>query len=331
VTEKPEIMQVPISFENYEKWQRLLKELGNSPNLDPSTAITTEWKTTVDYGDGITVVSILDRVDELREGHYRIVDYKTGGFQTESGVAKDLQLRMYAANLWLMWGDDIESLTVATHILTSDDLVEAQITLQEIQETIEYVKMIGKRMFADDKLQANPGDACTQYGGCWGAHACKEHAQTKIATRDATIDLATASDGDLGKWYTACEYFRTMIQGAMKERLKTGTAEIVYGSNRYFLKPATKKTVDADKLHRMFNQFSEYGFTPVAVMNVDFRRLNKILKETEAAIMDDVRTSLNNRVMLSQALWDMADQLYSEELSGERFTRETVKEEDVVW
>ena len=328
VTEDVDITEAPLAFEFYTDWQARLKELFVSPNFNFSKAIAMEWKKSVDYGEGITVVSVLDRVDKLGEGQYRIVDYKKGGFQTEARLADNLQLRMYAAALWLMWGDDIKSLSVATHILETDDFVEVQITLAEVEETIQYVNSIGKRMFSDSKCQANPGKACVMYGGCWGAHACKEHHQTAIVTKDATLDLATASDSELGRWYTGVEYLRTMIQGAMKTRLSTGTSEIIFAGNKFWLKPATKRTVNPKVLHTMLNEFSPYGFTPAVAMNLDFRSLQKNLKATEATIMDDVRLGIGERNALVQALCEMRDDLYVEETSGQRFTSETIKEDD---
>lgn len=312
------IISVPLPFATASKGTKYLETLFNA-QFDLGGVEMVEKRLEVEFGEGVNIVAILDRVDKIEDGHYRIVDYKTGGFYTKNAVKESLQLRMYAAAFWIEMDGDIDVLTAAIQIISTGELIEVFLDQNDIDETVDYVNQIAQRMYSDTKLQANPGKACIRYGGCWGAHACKEHQQTQLMTQGAQIDLASASNTELARWYTHLTYMQHAVQGAIKERLKTGADELVYGNNRALLKPSFKKIIDEAVLDKLFANYATYGLTPLSIMNLDSRRIDSAINRVANNIAADQSLSDAEAQELTKYLTDLRRNLYVEVLSGSRF------------
>lgn len=326
VSNDVEICDLPVSYSLYEKGKVILETWFNSEGCELDHVDEIEQRLEVDFGEGIQIVAILDRVDNYGGGNYRITDYKTRGFHTSSTLAENLQLQMYAAALWLALKGEISSLVVAISVLDSGQVTEMSVTEADVFETIKYVVNVGQRIYGDTKLTANPGEACLKWGGCWGAYACREHQQTLMVTRDTTIDLASASDQELVKWYNGLKYCQQRVTSAMKERLTGGAPPLVYHNTRVSLEPLYTKDVNERVLNELFADFGEFGLTPFSMMNIDKRKITSVVRRVTQNILDTGAMSATNQQHYIQVLEERMANVFSERQSGTRFTTKDIKQ-----
>jgi len=135
-------------LEFYEKGKLYLEGFLKD-GYDPKTkTILLEEKFTVPINPTLKIGGTIDRVDELSDGRFEIVDYKTGAtIPTQKEVDRDLQLSFYALALSSIRKIKPEDIKLSLYYLdtqekisttrSTEDLEEVKKKILEIREEIE--------------------------------------------------------------------------------------------------------------------------------------------------------------------------------------------------
>lgn len=275
--EDPDVISTPLPYDQYQKGRGMLLSLIDGGNFDLSNAIMLEYDFILELA-GVNVRGVVDRVDQLAEGVYRVVDYKTGGsIYSGEAVENSLQLAMYAAAIEKTLGDEVRHISVAIHQINQDIFIEREKTLEDIEYAKQYVADINARICADSEMQANPGEACLRYGGCWAAHLCDEHKNVSIEEND----LAQASGTELLRFFTHLEMQRKLITAALKGKLESED-KITYGGRVAALESGNKYVYDDLLVGELIDSFD---INPRDLGNYDIRKFRKAIVSKREEIL----------------------------------------------
>lgn len=277
VCEDSDVVESPLSYEDYEKGRRMLLNLLGGTNFNLDYAVMLEYDFLLDLA-GVQVRGVVDRVDELSQGVYRVVDYKTGGsiFSGEE-VESSLQLSIYAAAVEKVLGDRVRYLSVAIHQINQDVFIEREKLLEDIENAKQYVADVNSRIRTDTEMLANPGEACLRYGGCWAAHLCPEHQQVVVEE----ADLAQASGADLLRIYTQLELRRKLISDALKGKLEEED-QVLFGGRLASLESGNKYVFD-DKV--VWQLVESFDINPLQLGNYDIRKYRSVIEAKRREIL----------------------------------------------
>ena len=310
VTGNPERLARPLNFEQYTRGEQTMRSLATDSNLDLSNAVEFEKRFRVDFA-GVPTVGIMDRVDNLGNGMYLIVDYKSGGqFFSYDEVANNLQLTIYAAALEVLLEGELSNVRVAVYQVTTNTYMEVMKTADDLDAVKEYVRDTYRRMTVDKQLEATPGFACVQYGGCWAANICKEHECTLIDTQEGPLDLAAVESPEILRWLSALE----PVQKKMREALSSRIAEsgvVSYGDLKADLVPVKAKDVDSDSVDKLLSEYGRFGLVAMRFMNLDSRRFPGAIRELQQAIEQSGQADAQKDLLLKH-LDDLVEKAVTE-------------------
>lgn len=309
VCEDANVVEKPLAFDDHQKGRAMLLKLLEGANLDLSDALMLEYDFLLDLA-GVTVRGIVDRVDELSQGVYRILDYKTGGAIYSAEYVQDsLQLAIYAAAVEKTLGDKVRYLSVAVHQINQDVFIEREKPLEDIENAKRYVADLNARIRSDAEMEANPGEACLRYGGCWAAHLCPEHQNVVL---DKT-DLAQASGGELLKIYTHLEMQRKMVSDALKGKLEAEDSA-VFGGRVASLELGNKYVFDDNAVWDLIESFD---INPLQLGNYDIRKYKKAMRAKREDILASGATEEEKDFLLGK-LEELSGRAYEIVPSGTR-------------
>lgn len=101
----------------------------------------------------------IDRIDEVAQGYFEVIDYKTGRFvPTQRDLDKDLQMTIYAAIAKHHYGF-VPSRLTAEYLRDGVSIATTR-TVENIAEGIEYIRDVIVRIKECDNFEARPGRLC---------------------------------------------------------------------------------------------------------------------------------------------------------------------------
>jgi hypothetical protein len=275
------------SGEVYEDGVDMLKRWYERTDLGTTTVLSAEIKSNfmvpTTQGD-IPFNYVWDRFDELGDGQYRVVDYKTNrwGLRPED-LKKKIQARCYglAAAIQLKnMGLEYERIWVEFDLLRHSS-VGIVFTREENIATWQFIKDSAEKILATDPN--NPPETLNnECRFCVRKQACK--ALKKNITVGGVFSVATAQDAvDLR---AAMQYQMNGLAAAIKELddviLADAKAQDVLefesDMNRLKIGVSSRKSVDAERAEMILGPtlFHKYGKASITMADV-----NKLLKGSE--------------------------------------------------
>lgn len=148
----------------------LLGFLENGYNPKVKT-ISLEEKFTLKIDNTLKIGGTMDRVDELSEGRYEIIDYKTGAnIPTQKEVDKDMQLSFYALAVSTIYKIKPEDIKLSLYYLDTQEKITTRRTTEDINNLKNEILEI-KREIENSDFKCNNNYFCQQ--GCEFSMFCK--------------------------------------------------------------------------------------------------------------------------------------------------------------
>jgi len=106
----------------------------------------------------------IDRIDDLGEGRYEIIDYKTGAnIPTQKEVDKDMQLSFYALAVSTLYKVDPEDIKLSLYYLDTQEKITTRRTKEDLEKLkLEIIEI--KKEIEDSDFKCNGNYFCMQ--GC---------------------------------------------------------------------------------------------------------------------------------------------------------------------
>ncbi len=107
--------------------------------------------------DKANITGRIDRVDQLEDGTYEIIDYKTGTFKRGAKLDKDLQLTLYALAAKDLFNIPVSKLSL--YFLDGNEKISTERTDEQLENCRDEVNAMIQEMH-DSKFEPSPGFAC---------------------------------------------------------------------------------------------------------------------------------------------------------------------------
>jgi DNA helicase-2/ATP-dependent DNA helicase PcrA len=134
--------------------------------------IALEEKFNIKINDSIKIGGTIDRVDDLENGRYEIIDYKTGAnIPTQKEVDKDMQLSFYALAVSTLYKVKPEEIKLSLYYLDTQEKITTYRTAEQLDELKEEILEIKKEIEESD-FKCNGNYFCQQ--GCEFSMFCNK-------------------------------------------------------------------------------------------------------------------------------------------------------------
>lgn len=141
----------------------LLGFLNNGYNSKTKT-ILLEEKFNVKINSSLKIGGTIDRVDDLGNGRYEIIDYKTGAnIPSQKDVDKDIQLSFYALALVRMYDAKMEDIKLSLYYLDTQEKITTRRTAEDLENLIQEILEI-RDQIEKSEFKCNGNYFCQQ--GC---------------------------------------------------------------------------------------------------------------------------------------------------------------------
>lgn len=149
----------------------LLGFLNNSYDVKTKT-ISLEEKFNIKINDSLKIGGTIDRVDDLENGRYEIIDYKTGAnIPTQKEVDKDMQLSFYALAVSTLYKVKPEDIKLSLYYFDTQEKITTYRTAEQLDELKEEILEIKKEIEESD-FKCNGNYFCQQ--GCEFSMFCNK-------------------------------------------------------------------------------------------------------------------------------------------------------------
>lgn len=212
---------------------------------------------------------IWDRADRIKEGVYKIVDYKTARWNiNHDDLKKKIQPRAYALAAAIKW-KDAEEIWVEFDMLRHER-VGIVFTREDNIETWQWIKSTAQRII--DTPESDPPETLnTECRFCIRKQACqalKENVSIggifSISTAEEAVDRRAKMEYQLKGLEAAIAELDTVIMPAMKER---DAVEIAGEKYQAKIKVSSRREVDGHSVEKVVGteKFKEYGGLAITV------------------------------------------------------------------
>jgi DNA helicase-2/ATP-dependent DNA helicase PcrA len=149
----------------------LLGFLKNGYDLKTKT-ISLEEKFNIKINDSLKIGGTIDRVDDLGNGRYEIIDYKTGAnIPTQKEVDKDMQLSFYALAVSTLYKVKPDDIKLSLYYFDTQEKITTYRTAEQLDELKEEILEIKKEIEKSD-FKCNGNYFCQQ--GCEFSMFCNK-------------------------------------------------------------------------------------------------------------------------------------------------------------
>ncbi len=135
---------------------------------------------------GITVQSKADRVDRLGPGRWQVIDWKTGRFDLDEVVDRQLDLAHVIVRVVRQLPREATVRAVAWNLRTGEQRVR-ELTREDAARTMDYLGRMAAVMRAESEFLATPGVHC---GFCAWRSRCEAAAQLEQEGLDVLAEEA---------------------------------------------------------------------------------------------------------------------------------------------
>lgn len=154
---------------------------------------------------GYSVGGILDRVDEMEDGSYEIIDYKTGERELDdASAAQDIQARLYLVLTNQVWPGKVRRFTF--YYLSSGNRVSVEYNTEMEKDLIAQVQEAGEGI-GDGAFEPRPGPLC---GWCDFFSICPAWhvSRKKFGLKNQTLFRKSGEEGHMRLSYSKMSMFQ---------------------------------------------------------------------------------------------------------------------------
>ncbi len=251
-------------------------------DLESRFAITlTDEKT----GATHTIAGIIDRIDQLPDGGYEIIDYKTSKrMPAQEVINRDIQLSLYATGLQDRWPHlKPEEIMLSLYFIKHGEKLSTTANEKTAAETKEYflktIFEIEERLRRGKPFEPVPGPLCNWCGyrplcPAW-RHLYRKQADGKTLEKDE-IDAAMAEYFAIKKREKEDKEKIATLQISIKAYMEQEQLTRIFGAGGVIAKKTVQRyAYDMEKIKAALEPLGKWE----AILKADETKLKKILKE----------------------------------------------------
>lgn len=279
----------PLFVEATEMCDRWFARMGDE--LSKITVLSVEDKQFFDLKTSAGTIRfnyIFDRLDELEEGVYRVVDYKSSVWNvTNDELKKKIQARVYGLAVNMMF-PNAKRIWVQFDMLRHER-VGVTFLPEENRATYRYLKGVAERIIATDEDDA-PETLNPECRFCVRVASCSSVASNTTAGGHLLMPLPKMVDhyARLRAQRDALNEALKRLEGVINEEAKEGNwreAEGVEARIRYTTRRV--RAVDADRVSRMVPKsvWDKYGSSSITLKDFDMMLKDPALSPQDKAAL----------------------------------------------
>lgn len=304
----PEIFPRALTEPSYGDGLAMLQRLLLENTLSFSDSILAEYDYNIVLED-VVLKGRIDRIDDVGQGMYRIIDYKTSAaFPSMESVADDLELSIYATAWREISGERDTATLVGIHDVRHDIYVEGIRSQEQMDLTAQYIVDTWYLMQNTATHKPNPGASCLMYGGCWALSLCPAQSLNVLEIGQETLDMAAMDEERLLLLYNSMECLLPKIRRFLRDSLKE-KEQIQTENLEARLKPTTVNIQNEQVAEEFMEIFGGMGLDPMEFMRVDSRRFEKVCNRLRSRI-EGAPASVEEKAFLLDSLGTLSERMY---------------------
>ncbi len=280
----------------FQEGERMLRDYykNNTPLSSSIVDLETHFEVVInekdDQSDKVHILSgIIDRIDKLPNGMIEIIDYKTGKrMPSQRQVDKNNQLSLYAIGLRNRWPNlSLDNLSLSLYFLKFGEKIKTTRKEEDLKEAYSnIIDLIHK--IQNSHFEPHPSPLCAWCGyrnicPVW-RHLYEKHNENNL--KDIDIRKKIDEYFTLQKEKDVIENKLQEIKNIIDVYSRQKGLEQVFGKDGYFKRDKYRKVFyEPEEIRAILEPLGKWE----QVLEVNNRKLNRILREVPPEIRDTVK------------------------------------------